>query len=409
MTTPWLVLVESNTSGTGRLFARTARKLGVRPILLADSPARYSYAAEEQLDVIEIDTSDEAAVLAACSELDGVAGITSSSEYYIHTAASVAQTLGLPGPPREAIAICRDKYAQRRCFKRAGVGTPDFRAVRSVEQAVNAARLLGFPVVVKPVSGTGSLGVTLCVGDREVEFHADALLQQRRNERGLTIPQQTLVEELAQGPEYSVETFGAAVIGITRKHLGPWPNFVEVGHDFPADVSPAVEQMIVQEVISATTALGLNWGPAHIELRVTPDGPKIIEVNPRLAGGYIPELVRLATGIDLIEETLRLTLGQEPQLSRKLQRTASIRFVLSPDEGVLDQWEGLDRARQVQGVEEVQAYATAGTHLSLRGDFRDRIGHVIASGETLAAATVAVVLASSLVHPVVCSPAAAAV
>jgi biotin carboxylase len=409
--TPWLVLIESNTSGTGRLFARAASQQGVRPILLADEPSRYNYAEQEHLEVLQVNTRDEAALREVCERLNsgaGIAGITSSSEYFILLAATLAHKFGLPGAPPEVIATCRDKQAQRTCLRQAGVGIPAFRSASSRRQAVEAAEDLGFPVVIKPVGGTGSIGVRLCADGDEVALHAGALLKQKRNERDMAIPRRILVEELATGPEYSVETFGTRLIGITEKYIGKYPHFVEVGHDYPAELTLADEELIWREVMRAAAALGLTWGPAHFELRLNSGGPKIIEVNPRLAGGYIPELVRLSTGIDLVAETIRVTLGRELQFTKKSERHASIRFILSPRDGFLTEWKGLARARGVSGVEDVQSYAKPGTELRLRGDFRDRIGHVIASGATSSSARAAVRLADQMVRAIVDSPKVAA-
>ena len=403
-----LVLIESNTSGTGRLFARAAMQQGARPILLTDDPSRYKYINEEQLEVLQINTQDEDAIFDACMKLKreaGVAGITSSSEYFIVTAAVLASKLGLPGAPPEVIRTCRDKQAQRVRLQEAGVGIPGFRSVRSVGQALQTAESLGFPVVVKPVSESGSAGVKLCSDRNEVAQHTESLLNQKRNERGIAIPNRILVEEFANGPEYSVETFGPHVIGITQKHIGQRPHFVEVGHDYPASISSATEEIIIREITRAAKAVGLTWGPAHYELRLTPAGPKIIEVNPRLAGGYIPELVRLATGIDLVTETIRIALGQEPQLQPRHRRYASIRFILSPHEGQLAEWNGVDCAQRVPGVHEVQSYAKPGDWLRVRGDFRDRIGHVVATGETAAVCRETVEQASGLIQPVLASAA----
>lgn len=408
MSTPWLVLVESNTTGTGRLFARAAIHQGARPILLTDDPSRYKYIDEERLEVLQINTQDEEAMFDACMEMKceaGVAGITSSSEYFIYTAAVLASRLGLPGAPPQVIRTCRDKYAQRLLLQGAAVGIPAFRLARSAEQALEAAENLRFPVVVKPVSGTGSAGVKLCSDGDEVVQHAEALLEQKHNERGMAIPRRMLIEEFANGPEYSVETLGAQVIGITQKHLGQCPHFVEVGHDYPAPLSSAAKKIITQEIARAAKAVGLTWGPAHFELRLTPGGPKIIEVNPRLAGGHIPELVRLATGIDLVAETIRITVGLKPQLKLRQRRYASIRFILLPHEGQLAEWNGVDRAQSVRGVEDVQSYAKPGDWLQLRGDFRDRIGHVVATGATPATSRARVEFASTLIQPVLASSA----
>jgi S-sulfo-L-cysteine synthase (3-phospho-L-serine-dependent) len=380
--------LESNTSGTGALFVQAAAALGLRPVLLASDPAYYPYVERDGVDAVRLDTQDREALLAACSRLrdgEGLAGIWSSSEYFIPAAASLARELGLPGPDPDAVASCRDKGVQRARLAAAGVGQPRFRIVRSAAEAVSAvsaAEALGLPVVVKPVLGTGSLGVRQCADAREVEAAAAEILARRVNERGMSLPERLLVEELAVGPEVSIETFDREVVGFTRKHLGEPPFFVEVGHDFPAPLPAAVERVLADTAIRALAALGLGWGPAHLEVKLTTGGPCLIEVNPRLAGGFIPELVRLATGLDSIGETVAAAAGRGSRLARKTRQAVSIRFLLAPGEGRLVAVEGLEEAAALEGVLDVRLYSEPGAKIFVRGDFRDRIGHVIACGRT---------------------------
>jgi biotin carboxylase len=347
------VLIESNTSGTGPRFVEAATALGLRPILLAFDPARYPYVERDGVETLRIDTSDRGALLAACRhfrETAGLAGIGSSSEYYVAAAAELASALGLPGPDYDAVSACRDKGLQRTRLKQAGVGQPRFHLVTSAAAAVAASESLGLPVVVKPVLGTGSSGVRLCADSHQVEEAATAILARRFNERGLPLPARLLVEELAVGPEVSIETFGFEVVGFTRKHLGEPPFFVEVGHDFPAPLPPAEERALTATAIRALEALGLGWGPAHLEVKRTAEGPSIIEVNPRLAGGFIPELVRLATGVELIGETVAAACGRSVRLGGGVRQAASIRFLLAPGEGRLSAIEGLGEAARSKGV-----------------------------------------------------------
>lgn len=410
MTLPTLALIESNTSGTGRLFARAATEQGFRPVILSADPSRYDFVAHDGLDSFDVDSGDADALVAACRGLapaGGLAGVTSSSEYFVATAAAVASRLGLPGAHPEAVRECRDKWKQRLRLAAAGVGGPEFRVAAGDSAAVEAAREIGFPVVVKPVSGSGSVGVKLCERDGEVREHAAALLRQTQNERGQPLPPYVLVEQLIEGPEYSVETMGTNVIGITRKRLGPLPHFVETGHDFPAHFSGREGELISQTARDALKALNLGWGPAHIELRLGPGGPKVVEVNPRLAGGFIPELVRLACGVDMIGETVRQAAGGEPRLERTRRSYASLRFILATEGGVLSARNDLDAATRVPGVVEARLYLKPGERVSRRGDFRDRVGHVIAVGETPSGAQAAAELAHGKVNLIV-EPAARA-
>src|SRR5919108_5773276 len=131
MTGFWLAFVESNTSGTGRLFARAASQQGFRPILLTADPTRYGYVQEDGIPVLLVDTQDQQALLDTCRRLaadPGLAGVASSSEYFIAAVGALAAQLGLPGPSPEAVENCRDKHMQRLRLQDAGVSVPPFRA-----------------------------------------------------------------------------------------------------------------------------------------------------------------------------------------------------------------------------------------------------------------------------------------
>lgn len=384
-----LAFIESNTSGTGRLFARAAAVEGFRPILVSADPGRYEYVREDRLDVLQVNTSSRQDLLNACRSLarrDGLVGVMSSSDYFIDAAATLASALGLPGPGPDAVRIVRDKLAQRVRLAAAGINVPRFRCAKSAKEAVASACRLGFPVVVKPVRGSGSFGVRLCLNTEEVATHASHLLRSRRNERGQRIPHRILVEELAVGPEYSIETFNKSIVGFTAKHLGALPHFVEIGHDYPAVLSSQAGRILGGIVRRALEALRLGWGPAHVEMRVTTRGPLLIEVNPRLCGGYIPELVRLASGLDLISACIKLVVGKEPNLRARINRYASIRFLLPAGDGVLTSTRGIHAALATPGVVQVSLYRRPGESVRRHGDFRDRIGHVIAVAPSAAPA-----------------------
>jgi biotin carboxylase len=270
---------------------------------------------------------------------------------------------------------------QRQYFRKAGLRTPDFERVTSIHEAVEAATRILLPVILKPTLGTGSVGVRLCRTQEEVVEHAELLLQRTTNERGMPIPSELLVEEYVTGPEYSVEIMDGTIVGITSKHLSREPFFVETGHDFPAHLPQYVEQSIGDTVKTALQAMELTWGPAHIELRLSSVGPVIIEINPRLAGGFIPEIVRLALGTDMIMETIKLVVGTPSNLSRLTKRCASIRFLTPFKKGVIAKLDGLEEAWKTDGVTDIQIYRKIGDRICIENDFRDRLGHVICQAD----------------------------
>lgn len=390
MTRDVFVLVESNTTGTGRLFPAAARALGLHPVLLAADPSRY--ASVGGAEVVRTETDDVRAVVDACRSLAvgrRVAGVATSSDYYVETAAAAAAALGLPANSPADLAAVRDKGTQRARLASAGARVPRFTVADTVEEVLAAAAETGYPVVVKPVTGSGSLGVRLCADPEQTARHARAVLFRESDERGRPVPRRVTVEEFVSGGEYSVEVLDGTAAGITAKHLGAQPLFVETGHDFPAALAPAVREAVTKAAEAAVRALGIVLGPAHVELRLGPAGPVLIEVNPRLAGGWIPRLVQEATGTDLILGTVAAFSGLPSPVAVTAARGAAIRFVVPAESGRLRRIDGVARACAVPGVVDVETYREPGTEITVSGDFRDRIGHVLARGATAAEAAAA--------------------
>lgn len=378
-----LLLVESNTTGTGRHFAQRAAALGAEPVLLCADPGRYPYAEQDGIRQVVTDTSDDAAVLATARTLGNhgqVTGVLSSSEYYVACAAATASSLGLPGPDADAIRACRNKGVQRAGLRRAGIASPDHAVAGSAAEVARSG--LTFPVVVKPVQGSGSVGVRWCADPEQASAHAAELLAATANERGLPVPAQVLVEEYVAGPEYSVEVFAGQPVVVVFKHTGALPQFVETGHDLPALLPPGAEKPIAAVAAAAVRALRLDWGAVHVEVRAGRDGPRIVEVNPRPAGGMIPELVRHALGVDLIDAQIRVACGRDPGVRRRTARFASIRFLTAPEDSIIaEPARATASARAVPGVVDAVLSSRAGTRVEPATDFRGRVGHVIAVAE----------------------------
>jgi len=404
MKKPWIVFIESNTSGTGHLFVTKAIQLGLRPVVLTDSPYRYPYLRQDKIEFVQTDTSDIESLsdqVSALNQEGEIAGILSSSEYFIEASAILASRFGLPSCAPESIRACRDKYHQRIRLFESGMETPGFHRATSIAEAADALHNSSLPLVIKPVHGSGSVGVRLCRTESEFYEHAGMVLARNTNERGISIPQEILIEEYLPGPEYSVEAFNQTVIGITRKHISPEPYFVETGHDFPADISVRDQKAIERATIKGLSALGLNYGPTHTELRLTEAGPVIIEVNPRLAGGFIPELIRLALGIDMISATLKLYSGRQFDLQPKRKQHASIRFLSSDTEGEIIGFDGINDIAGDASIVDIKSYRTAGDQIRIWNDFRDRLGHIISVGNSERSAAAAAAAALKTVRVVV--------
>ncbi|MFJ8113621.1 pyridoxal-phosphate dependent enzyme [Streptomyces sp. NPDC096132] len=389
-----LLFVESNTTGSGMLALSVAHELGFSPVLLTAAPERYVGLDDTECEVLPCDTGSPLALRLAVRDAfrrEELAGVTTTSEFYAEAVADLARWLGLPGNAPDAVAACRNKAVLRRRLDEAGVPQPRHAAVTDIAQLAAARDKIGLPCVVKPVDDTGSHDVLLCRTEDELTAHVRHVLDARLNVRGLPTARTGLVEQYLEGPEYSVETFSAQgrvhCVGITEKRVGGLPHFVECGHVFPAQLSAPVAAAIEATVRQAIAAVGLGHGAAHTEIRLTERGPAVIEINPRPAGGMITEAIRLATGVELLEQQLRAATGLPQRTDAEAVRCAAIRFLLAPRAGRLVEVRGVAEASVVEGVAQVTVTASPGTTVRPAQDAYDRLGYVIAHGDSYEEAT----------------------
>jgi biotin carboxylase len=384
------VFVESNTTGTGRIVIERLLAREDRITFLTRSREKYPFLAAPSpgLRIVDAETNDPGSVLAAIDEIARharVDAILTFSDFYVDIVAEVAARLGFRYLSPSAARTCRNKPLTRQALRSAGLPTPEFRRVSSAEEARELAHILGPPWVVKPPADSSSYGVRIVHDVTELEAHVRALAAEETNVRGQRLDGTVLVESYLEGPEYSVETVtlpdgSTAVIGVTDKHLSPAPHFVETGHDFPSASPPEIVRALSDAVLRALAAVGFDFGPAHTEVRWTARGPVVVEINPRLAGGMIPELVLYATGIDLLDGLIDLLAGRVPRLSASRSEVAAIRFLTADRRGRLAGLRGAEQARQLPSVREIRLEKRAGTLVQPAENAYHRLGFVIAAG-----------------------------
>ncbi|ARU60203.1 hypothetical protein CBW65_03370 [Tumebacillus avium] len=379
-----LLFVESNTTGTGMLALKKAVSWGLTPIFLCNKPERYLGLEETGSEVIVCDTNsiDELKkTIEANVRVDEICGFATTSEFYLEAVATLATHYGLPGNPPEAMRTARNKSLTRQALAAAGVGQPRFAIVRGQADLEQALATVPVPCVVKPADDSGSNDVMLCNTLAEVEAHTLKILSVTTNMRGQATAGTVLIEEYVDAPEFSVEMFTwegkTTCIGITEKSLTGFPYFVESRHIFPAKLASDVEEEIRSTVIKALAAVGVKNGATHTELKLTPEGAKIIEINARLAGGMIPELIRLATGVDMLEQQIRCSVDGPKDLVVEYSGHAGIKFIMAPEVGVLSEIRGAEAAQNVAGVQQVIVTGKPGAAVQPPQNAYHRLGSVI--------------------------------
>ena len=255
-------------------------------------------------------------------------GVLRWDEARVLQVAKIAEALGRPGGDPAAVLRCRDKRQTRAALDAAGVPQPRWAAAGTVEAALAAADRVGYPVVVKPRAMAASLGVV------RVD-EPDELAARFGFARDITLPgawryAEVLVEELLTGPEISVD---CAVhrgrvhpLCLARKEVGYPPYFEEVGHVVDAADPLLSDPQLLAVVQDAHTALGYADGVTHTELKLTPAGPKLVEVNARLGGDLIPYLGLRASGVDPGAAAAAVACGRPPVLAPDRKLVAAVRF-----------------------------------------------------------------------------------
>jgi biotin carboxylase len=389
-----VAVVETQLSNFGLTPLRAAHELGYHTVLVSRDPQRYRALATadevfaRHVDAVLVtDTNSADAVCEALAQRTGrLAGILTVTDYQVPIVAEVARRLGLPGLSPEAARRCRDKLLMRRACVAAGVPVPRFHHVTTMPGALAAVADTGLPCVVKPMTESASIGVTLCRTHDEVAAAYRSISSVPTDFRGQPRRPGALVEQYLLGVEVSVESVlvdgRRDVLGVTDKALGPHPYFVEIGDNFPSLLSAPLRDACVETALAALAAVGHDFGAAHVEVKVTDDGPYTVEVNGRMAGDEITQLIRAATGVYLQREVVRLHAGEAPDLRRTRTRAAAARYLVASTAGRLNAIDGLDLARRVPGIVEVELDARPGDPVAPATSNLDLLGHVLAVADT---------------------------
>lgn len=360
----------------GRPYLKRAHARGMQVAVL-DSAAAFGWPetraalGEQDQTYVADGTDEEAWIVAASAALrDGpVDGVLAFSEQHVLAAALLADELGLPGPGLRAARTSRNKLIQRETFARHGLAQPEYLPARTADAAIEWAKDR-YPVVLKPLSSTGSHGVRIVTDETEV---ADWVRE--REDSGVF-----LVERYLPGPEYSVEAVierGTVVFRIvTDKTTTPAPYCVELEHQSPADLGGSERTSIEELLDGVVSALAIGSGIVHLELRLEADGPHIMEVAVRTPGDYIMDVVEAATGVDLYDAVIAVACGQPPPVEPTVDGVACVWFPTA-EPGVITAIEGTERVAQLEGVVNIEIDVEPGGRVEPLRSSMERLGMVI--------------------------------
>lgn len=259
-----------------------------------------------------VSTTDLEGVLALAKRLniDGI--VAYASDPAAPTAAYVSEKLGLPGNPYKSVKLLTEKDLFRTFLKEHGFNTPEACGYCTYEEAIVDIERFHFPIMVKPVDSSGSKGVVKVYEKDGVKAAVEEALSYSRGKR-------FIIEEFIEKKGYQISGDGFSVDGKlvftsygNELYSGKGTReYVALGEFWPSLLTVEQKRKVDDELQRLITALGMKTSAYNIEVILDKDDvPYILELGPRNGGSYIPQLIQYATGVDLIDYTIKGALGE---------------------------------------------------------------------------------------------------
>ncbi len=368
-------------------FLEAAERLGVEALVAEDMPKALARRAGLRMG---LDFADEPAALATVAGVAAeapVAAVIAVDDSGSVLAARASATLGLPHNSLASAEAARDKHLMRQLFAQAGVPSPHFRLCSTGDDLVALAAEVSYPCVVKPLRLNGSRGVIRANDAGEFVAAAQRLGRLLDRLEGRPGPKEFLVEDFIPGVEVALEGLidqGRLQVLALFDKPDPLdgPFFEETIYVTPSRLPEATQAAIAAVAARAAAAVGLERGPLHAELRISPEGPVMVELAGRSIGGLCSRTLQFGTDATLEELILRQAAGLPIAALSGAGSAGGVMMIPIPQAGVLRGVHGLEEARAVPLVESVEI--TAPLHYPLvplpEGDAY--LGFIFARGST---------------------------
>lgn len=344
------------------------------------------YAAQSRLADVEVaDYRDLPRILEVARRIKPVAVVSDECDYAYFATAAIAAQLGLPGPCLAAAQVATNKWLQRRIGEQQGVLQPRYALCTNLEEAQQAARDIGFPVVIKPIDNRGSFGVNRVADAEGTETaYIDALMHAHSR--------LVLVEEFIEGVHITIDGYcfpraGHRSLGLATKGMLGGARQVAVEIIYPGELPVEVYRRALANNDRVVAAMGFRYGMTHAEYMIDPEGRAyLIEIANRGGGVFTSaKIVPAVSGIDITRQLVLDSLGSGQDLFMENAGTAGGAaylkfFVLSP--GLIESIAGLDEARALAGVEALRLQVGAGDLVQDTTTDASRHGFVITRGRT---------------------------
>lgn len=386
MSTKRIMLLTTAQSYRNVAFQQAAERLGIEVIRVVNMQDELAEYWKYPFGVDFGDADDAAQAIADFAQQTPVDAIRAVDDSGTLVAAKASALLGLPQNDPAAAEAARNKLQMRRLFAQAGVRCPHFEEFTTRDDTAKIAEQVTYPCVVKPLNLSGSRGVIRADNSAEFIAAVNRLVQILAAAAPNAEAYSYLVESYIPGGEVALEGMldngKLTVLALFDKPdplVGPF--FEETIYVTPSRLPAKIQGQIAECTAQSASALGLREGPVHAELRINEEGPWILEIAGRSIGGLCSQTLQFGVDASLEELILRqacgLLLGFEPA-----SQASGVMMIPIPEAGILKQVTGIDAAKQVPLIEDVQITAKLNYSLTPLPEGDSYLGFIFARGET---------------------------
>lgn len=382
-----IIFISTNKSGSSREAIKAAEKLGYYTILFTNNEKQLQQRKEyiEVHKMIYVNTNSLEEMREEISNLllksIEIKTIVSFIDPYVHIASTLCDEFCHNYNLSDAIKIMEDKEETRK-FLADKAYTPKFISINphDVVSTKSIIEQLNLPIIVKSPKSTGSKDVLLARGKVQLGKYIQTLRTK--------YPEETIMlEEYIEGEQFLVEAIvykkRAHIVGIIEQEITKGKRFIITGYGVLLDVPDNLKKELEDVLHSIITAFDIENGALHLEIRLSESGWKLIEINPRISGGAMNNMIQAAYGFSLVEETIKLFVGEQPNLTPRHKKHVFTKYIISSHKGILEKVTGKGRASKSPGVVDVYVKPKKGTILTPPLSMGHRYAYIIATGSSL--------------------------
>lgn len=376
-----IIFIGTNKSGSSREAIKAAERLGYFTVVFTNNKKQLQQR-EEYSDVHEmiyIDFNNLSDIKKEIKKLKLSGKEIKTIVSFIDSTVSIASVLCdefcQNNTSSEVIHIMENKE-ETRSFLKDQPYTPKFHIINPDETLPSN---LEFPVILKSPRSTGSKDVLLVEKKEHLEKQIGYLKKKNPDEA-------IIIEEYIDGKQYLVEALiynnKIMIAGIIEQEITKGERFIITGYGVLTNVPDHIKAGIKDVLHSIVSKFEMKCGVLHLELRKTKNGWRLIEINPRISGGAMNKMIQAAYGFSLVEETLKLFLGESPSVKPKTTNSVFTQYLIVSKKGILEKVTGKNRAKNSPGVIEVYVKPKKGTKLIPPLSMGHRYAYVIATGSS---------------------------